>query len=224
MKSARLALLGLITIAALTAPLAQAQDQASPNLTGSWQMNQAKSDDIAAIMRKTMGGGRGPGEVPGGNMGRRDQIGGGMDGGRGRGRGMNPGSQDDSPELGKDRDGQNSDEGMKRAEQIRQENAHLEIFQDGAELNITNGLDISQLLRTDGSPVTIWTERGEAQATALWEGPTLVVSFEMEKDRPRLVRRFHISEDGQTLTVTEERPLPGKEGKALLRLVYDRQS
>jgi len=62
-----------------------------------------------------------------------------------------------------------------RAARLQQELSHIEIFHDGNELDITNGLDISCLLFTDGRTMTIWTQHGEAIATAIRKGQTLVV-------------------------------------------------
>ena len=46
---------------------------------------------------------------------------------------------------------------QQRLIRIQEEYARLEIYHDGIELNVTNGLDISRLLFTDGRRMNIWT-------------------------------------------------------------------
>lgn len=219
-KSTLTALCAVLTLVAGTlavpgTPLAQ--ETTHPDLSGTWQLNTAKSDDPAQVMRKAMGGDRPQGERPGGGGGMRG--GGGMAGGRGGGRGgMGGGDQ-----MGSGGGGRDSQDMAKRGEEARQRNARLEIFLEGVELNVTDGLDITRLLHTDGRQDKIWTERGEVEATARWEGPALTVRWAGPRDKTGTVRRYELSEDGATLTVTDERPLPGQDKTVKIRMVYDRQ-
>lgn len=197
-----------LTLGAVAVPgTAAAQESDHPDLSGVWLLNADRSDDPAQVMRQAMGGerpqgGRG-GMGGGGVMG----GGGGMRGGGGRG-------QEGGPE--------NPDQ-ARGGEEARRRHARLEIFHEGAELNVTDGLDITRLLHTDGRQDKIWTERGEVAATARWAGPVLNVSWKSPRDKNATLRTYELSEDGRTLTVTDERPLPGQDKSVRIRLVYDRQ-
>ena len=144
---------------------------------------------------------------------------GGGGGGGGGGRGMGGGQQGGGGGGGP----QDSEEAQKRLEDLKLQYATLEIFQDGVELNVTNGLEITQLFYTDGRQMTIWTQHGEADATAVWQDQTLVMTWKTRQDAPQRVRQYEISEDGLTLTATEERQLPGQEKPTKVKLVYDLQ-
>lgn len=112
--------------------------------------------------------------------------------------------------------------GREQLEQLKREYARLEIFQDGTEVDVTNGLDITQLFYSDGSPTSIWTPRGMVQAHARWVADTLVVDWQNPQDTAGRVRRYQISADGRTLAITEERRLPGREDPVVVHLVYDK--
>lgn len=211
-----LALTFLVFLLTISALQTSAQDDPLPNLTGSWKINEAQSDDPAAAMGPAMGGRQREGGKPGGGGGGGRGGGGGGRGGGGGGAGGRGGQQGPG--------NQNSEDAQKGMEQIKRQYASLEIFQEGVELNVTNGLDITQLLYTDGRQMTIWTQHGEADATATWVDRTLEVEWQTRQDGPQRVRRYEISEDGRTLTATEERQLPGQDKVTQLKLVYDRQS
>jgi len=167
-------------------------------------------------MRQAMGSRR-PGERPegaqGGNMnggmGRR-RGGGGMggemgDGGGGGPRGDRAAGNDASPSLR-----------MARAF------GSLEIFQSGAEFDLTDGMDVSRALRIGGEPSDVYTPRGRARATAVWEGPQLVVTETPEDGRGQVVRRLQLIEGTGQLLVSETRTPPGGDKPVTIRLVYDR--
>lgn len=190
-------------------------EEDNPNLTGSWVLNGSLSTDLEAGMRQAMGQpeGRGGRRGGGGGMGRGGgRGGGGMGGGRGGGMAQNGSSPDGANE-----------ETQKRLEQIKLEHSSLEIFQDGHELNLTNGLDITQLLYTDGRLMKIWTQQGEATATARWTGSSLTVERQGSRDPEPQIRKFQLSDDGQTLTITETRNMRGHENSQTTTLVYNRQ-
>ncbi len=213
MKSvARITFLLLIT-PLLFLSAAQAQDD-PPNLTGNWVLNEKESDDFAEVMREAMGGsqGRGGGGMQGGGKG--GGRGGGRGGGGGGGRGGGMGDSEQDP--GK------AAKTQQRLTRAREEYSRLEIFHDGIELNVTNGLDITRLLFTDGRQMNIWTQQGEAKATATWQKQTLIVEWKTRQDTMNRIRYYTLSDGGQQLTMTESRRLPGKDKPVKITMVYDR--
>ena len=105
---------------------------------------------------------------------------------------------------------------------MKQKFERLEIFIDGLELNVTDGLDITHLLYTDARQVTIWTERGEAKAQALWSGEDLEVRWQARNGDMARIRNYIPSEDGQTLTVVDRLRQPDSEEFVSRQMVYDR--
>lgn len=169
-----------------------------PNLTGNWILNVNASDDMAASMREAMGGGGG-------------RRGGGGGGHGGKGGGMSN-SGDDAARQAK---------AQQRLVRVQEEYSRMEIFHDGIELNVTNGLDISRLLFTDGRRMNIWTQQGEANATAHWQGRTLIVEWKTSQDTMSRIRNYSVSETGFQLIMTETRILPGQDKTVKIRMVYD---
>ena len=250
MKTTDLMTVATLLLLTLSTP-AQAldQEQASPpiqsetlNFSGQWILNKELSQDFAAIMRKSMGGGRGGGVGGGMNGGRGGSMGNGMGGGMGGGAGGMGGDEmgdGGMPGGGGMRDGgmrgaggqrpdganENMAKAQERALRMQKEYSRLEIFHDDPELNLTNGLDISQLHFTDGRESSIWTERGEMKARTNWEGRALCIRTTGSGDRgalPGRVRTFSLSPDGSQLILVEERPLPDKKEPVTVRMVYDR--
>ncbi len=186
-----------------------AEEPAHPDLSGTWVLNVRASDDPATVMRQA-GGGRG-------QSGGSSQMG-GMKGGRGGGGGGGGGRGG----MGGGHEGRSAqDPAAGRAgAQIMQRLQKLVIFHEGDELDITDGLDISRLLRTDGRPTTVWTERGQVKATATWQNNHLEVHWRGGgADR---TSRYSISADGSQFTALEEIVRPGQDKGVVLRLVYDR--
>jgi hypothetical protein len=185
---------------------AKAQDSPT-NLTGAWVLNEKESDNFTEIMNRASGGGQVDRQT-----GRGKGQGGGGRGGGGRGGGRNSGSSGD-------------EERQVRAQQkltrAQMEYSRLEIFHDGIELNVTNGLDISRLLFTDGRLMNIWTQNGEATATASWQDRTLVVTWKTSQDTMSRIRYYTLAEGGQQLTMTESRRLPGQDKSIKIKMVYD---
>lgn len=116
-----------------------------------------------------------------------------------------------------------SAEEEQRMNQVRQENSMLEVYHDGIELNVTNGMDVSRLLFTDGREMTIWTPEGMAQAMASWDKRTLVVQWKTEDDVLSRLRRYTLSVDGLRLTVKEKRRLPDEDKYREITLIYDKK-
>jgi len=183
-----------------------------PNLTGNWILNVKASDDMAAAMREAMGSGQGMG---GGQKGGGGGKGGGRAGGRGGG-GEGGGGMGNSGA-----DQARTVKAQQRLARIQVEYSRLEIFHDGIELNVTNGLDISRLLFTDGRRMNIWTQQGEASATASWRKRTLVVAWKTGQDTMSRIRNYTLSESGKQLVMTESRRLPGQDKTVKIRMVYD---
>lgn len=205
----RFLLILTLTAILLTTGSLLAQD-AAPDLSGRWRLNERLSDDMHKVMQQTMSRSR--------------PQGGGRGQGRGRGMGGGRGPDGGGPGAGS-RGGQEapSDRMRKGADEMRKRQASLEIFQEGTELNITDGLEITRLLNTDGQPHPLWTEQGQATATARWQGDTLQVTWQNKRHPEPRTRHYQLSEDGKRLVVTEEVPLPGQKEMTTVKLVYDRQ-
>ncbi len=195
------AALGLLLAPAAATP---ADEILHPDLSGEWTLNAEASDDPAEVQRRARSGQTGGGGMSGGGGG-----GGGRGGGGGHGGGKHGGG---SP----GREG----EGGNPTGRMMARYATLTIFQEGDELDITDGLDISRLLRTDGTPQKVWTERGQVQATAAWRSATLEVVW--RGDDWERTSRLALSTDGSRLVLVEEIGAPTSERRTTLRLVYDR--
>lgn len=179
------------------------------NFSGTWRIDPKASDDPAKL--NDMPGGRGPG---GGAMGGR--------GGRPRGPAIDP-NQGTMPGEGFD--------GSDRPEKERQEAegrkagrefGRLEIFHDGDEFDLTDGMQISRVLKVGGQPTEVFTPRGSMKAAAVWEGEAMVVTERNPDGRVMRTRQFMLSADKQVLTVREVRHMPGKDGDLTMTLVYRR--
>jgi hypothetical protein len=138
--------------------------------------------------------------------------GGGGRGGGGRGGGGQGGGGAQQP----------SAQDQQKTNRLENELSRLEIFQEGIEMNVTNGLDISRLLFTDNRTMTIWTQRGEAKANAHWDGSTLIVQWKTSQDTMSRIRRYTLSDSGFRLTVTEKRRQPESDKYREMTLVYDK--
>lgn len=188
--------------AATTAPATTA-----PDLSGSWVLNRSQSDDPAAMM----GGGPGGGDRDG------EGRGGGRGGGRYRGGALGEGedSTDSPTDVRKGPD-------AAMVARLDQRIASMDIFQAGNEFNLTDGLDISRMLHTDGREESVWTERGEAKAKAGWRDGALVIDWAGGRG-PARTTRFELSADGNQLYVFEQVVKPGEKKPISMRLVYDRR-
>ncbi len=206
----------ILLLAMLMALPLFAQDtarKAAPDLSGQWRLNPGLSDDMGAIMRRATSGSRMQGSRGGRGGGRGGMRGGGMGGEVGGGL---PGNMDDK--------GGPSDRLRKGAEEMRKRQAILDIFHEGNELNITDGLDITRLLHTDGLAHPVWTEMGQATAVATWKGDILEVTWQNERQPEPRIRRYQIIDDGARLQITEKLRLPDQRKPATIKLVYDRQA
>lgn len=203
--------------AALFSPEAAVADGDLPDLNGRWVLNQDASDNPMEAMRGD-GGGRG-GDGPGGGGG---HSGGGPGGGGGRsgggpgggGRGGRGGMEDGQQSRGE------SPEAKAHMEKTMQRLGALTIFQEGPELDFTDGLDISRLLYTDGRECTVWTDQGQQKAVAVWQDRALVITW--NTDRGERTTRLELADDGARLVRLEQLRGGGDGAAKTLRLVYDR--
>lgn len=191
---------------------------AHPDFSGDWKLDPKASDDPAAIPG---GDGRGKGGhggqgSPGGRGGR------GQGGGRGPAADPNSGRMPGESFDGSDGPERDRDEAMGR--QSAREFGQLEIFHAGDEFNLTDGMQISRMLRIGGQPTEVFTPRGTVKAAAAWDGGALVVTESDPQGQVRRTRQFLLSNDGGTLTVREIRHGPGKDGDHALTMVYRRQT
>lgn len=196
-----------LTLAALLAfcAVAALANDSTPDLTGQWVLNENESDAFKAPDR-------GQGGPPSGGGGRGG--GGGRRSGGGRGGGGRQGGQGGGQEP--------SAEDLAKQQERRQALGKLVIFQQGLEMNVTDGLDISRMLITDGRDLEIWTQQGMARATASWSGPTLVVQWSVGEEGPQQARRYSLEDDGQKLSVRATVQRPGSDQTHTMSLVYDR--
>jgi len=176
----------------------------APNLTGTWVLNEKDSDLFKAEAGRAQDG-----PPPGGQ-------GGGGRGGGGGGKGRDGGHGGQGGQTPADPEAQS------RREEMKKQVSRLVIFQDGIELNVTNGLDISRLFFADGRTMDIWTQQGMAKATAEWTGPILVVQWQIGEEGPHQVRRYSLDESGNRLIVSETRQQPNNDKTVDLTLVYER--
>ncbi len=177
------------------------------NLSGTWLLDKRASDDLKQIMAPA----NSQGMRGGGGMGGRGGGMGGHGGGGGRGGGMKSKSG-----------GANQERMMRNMKDLEKEISQLEIFQTGDEFNVTDGMDISHMVFTDGRENTIWTRQGKAKAIAEWHGQTLKIQINANSKKQGQVRHYTLSKDGTKLTVLYKKAMgPGGELRTI-SLVYRR--
>lgn len=107
---------------------------------------------------------------------------------------------------------------------VTAEISRLEIMHAADRFDVTDGLDVTLQLSIDDEPSLVATSPDSMLATIAWDGETLVAREQDAAGRLQRVRRFRLSEDGQQLTVTDSRRLPGEDDETVIMLVYDRAS
>lgn len=197
-----------------------AQDQSTTpevpalDFSGRWVLSTEDSDEPLQAMRPAspQKGGRGGGT---------DARGGGRGGGRPGmgGRSGGPGGDSEGIQEGEDP----SIRRQQHQARLQKRLSRLDIFFAEPELNITDGLEISRLVYTDGRETAIWTELGEATAIASRQENTLTVKTWDRQGGPHVVRRYTLSGDGGRLTVVQEMTRSAQEEPVKMTLVYDRQ-
>jgi len=181
------------------------------DMSGLWIIDKKASDDLKEVLApasRGKGGGSSMGGMSGGRGG-----GGRGGGGRGGGGGQRGGMNNDSG--GADRERM-----MKMMQDLEKEISQLEIFQTGHEFNVTDGMDMTRLIFTDGRDNTIWTRQGEANATGSWNGRTLKIQVNGGGKKQGQVRHYTISEDGLKLTVLFKKSMGPRGEPKTIRLVY----
>ena len=178
--------------------------RARPNLSGTWLLDPRASDDPARVpgagdeQGNPVGGSRGPSPDPN--------------------QGKVPGEGFDGSEIPA------NEKAEAAGRQAAREFSELEIFHAGDEFDLTDGMQISRMLRIGGQPTDIFTPHGVMKATAAWEKDTLVVTERDPQGQMRRAHHFLISPGGNTLTVRQIRHQPGKKGPDDAHtLVYRRQ-
>ena len=189
---------------------AAAEDPPLP-LTGEWVLDPAASDDVAAILRRSVGTRSGGGARGGGGM-RGGGMGGGMRGGGMGGGGMRGGRTG----------GDANDPASRQSRRLLEALSHLTIYQEGDEFDVTDGAQISRSFRTDGQTRKVWTRQGEVPASAVRTGSAVVVTYGAAGRFARRVRRYEPAPEEDRLLVTEELWLAGREEPIRFRLVYRR--
>ena len=208
MRTGILTLAGFLAMGGLVCGSADATAVDPPDFSGHWRLNASISDDPVRVLGEAM-------QADGDRLG----------GGRGmRGSGMRGGGAGDMRgDPGADGTAEDRKRRITRmAENMRKSQAHLEIFHEGDEFNITNGQGLSQVLTIGSTENRIWTARGEMTAVAAYQGASLVISMKPNRKGPGTTRTYLLSEDGERLTVIEERYMPRMDRPVRLKSVYDR--
>ena len=90
-------------------------------------------------------------------------------------------------------------------------------------MNVTNGLEITHLMHTDGRSDIIWTPQGETNVTAEWEDQKLVIRLQDKRNPEPRTRYFSLAEEGKRLIIKEMISIPKKDEMVSDQLVYDLQ-
>lgn len=183
--------------------------RAHANFSGTWRMDPKASDDPSKLSPMP---GNGPGGGPGRGPGR---------GNRGPAVDPNAGKMPGEGFDGSDRPEKERHEAEGR--RTGREFGRLEIFHDGDEFDLTDGMQVSRVLKIGGQPTEVFTPRGSMKAAAAWEGEALVVTESNPEGRVMRTRQFMLSADRQVLTVREVRHMPGKDGDLAMTVVYRRE-
>ncbi len=209
LKSA--AIVGLLLIILPSAATFAGDDETpKPTYNGTWSLNNKLSEKPVAPA------GRGSGARAGGRSGMQS----GSMAGRGRGRGGGMSGSMGQPSGG-ERPGNMAAKTIDRRPDIAVGNEQLVIFHEGAEFAVTNAMDISQTVYTDGRNTTRWSARGQVEESArVGEDGIVVKSF--GKQDPSHVVTYILSKDGNRLTVLHVFSPPNRDEKVRRTLVYDR--
>jgi hypothetical protein len=158
------------------------------DLTGIWNLDTARSDDLATQIEKIREQAMAPRGGRGRGMG--GGRGGGMSGDRPSGKGAPP---SDAPGAPSPRD-------------LARRCSQLLISRLDDSLEIVDGAELTHLWNPDGHPYTERTPRGESTTRAWWEDAVLCLE---RKDGPMTVtQRLRLHDGGQTLAVSYTMALP----------------
>lgn len=236
MTSTKTLLLAILVVALLPPALA-AQDKpvmqvkpvaTPPGFNGAWTLDVTRSDDPAKLMPKSAtpgnrpGGGKGggPGMGGGGGMGGGPGMGGGggmAGGGLGSGGGQ---SNTRSGSFGGAQTGKAAGAGA--PPEMTGGRSRLVLFHEGPEFGVTDAMDISQTVTTDGRKCERWTQRGQVFETAKAESGRIVVRSEGQDGLVRTTA-YELNADGSELTVLTTFKPPWADKDVSLRSVYVRE-
>ncbi len=224
MTSTKTLLLAILAVALLSSALA-AQDKpaAKPScFNGAWALDVARSDDPTKLMPKSAAPGHRPGGGKGGGPGM-GGGGGGMGGGPGMGGGGGMGGGDGSQSntrggsFGGERTGKAAGAGA--PPEMTGGRSRLVLFHEGPEFGVTDAMDISQTVTTDGRRCERWTQRGQVFETAKAESGRIVVRSEGQDGQARTTT-YELNADGSELTVLTTFKPPWADKEVSLRSVY----
>ena len=100
--------------------------------------------------------------------------------------------------------------------------SRLVIFHAGPEFGVTDAMDISQTVTTDGRKSERWTQRGQVFETAVVEDGKIVVHSEGQDGQVRTTS-YELNADGTELTVLMAFKPPRADKDITLRSVYVRE-
>jgi len=217
MTTTRTMLLAILALAVLPPALATADGPAvtASGFNGAWTLEAARSDDPAKLMPKLAD----PGERPGGKGG------GGMGGGRDRGAGpgMGAGGGQGNTRGGSFGGGQTGKTaGAGGPPELAGGRSRLLIFHQGPEFGVTDAMDISQTVTTDGRRSERWTHRGQVFETAALQDGRVVVRSEGQDGQVRTTT-YELNADASELTVRMTFKPPRADKDVTLRSVYVRE-
>lgn len=223
MTSTKTLLLVILAVALLPAALAAGDKPvATPSgFNGAWTLDVARSDDPAKLMPKSAPTGNRPGGGKGGGPGM-GGGGGGMGGGPGMGGGGGGGGQSNtrSGSFGGAPTGKAAGAGA--PPEMTGGRSRLVLFHEGPEFGVTDAMDISQTVTTDGRKCERWTQRGQVFETAKSESGRIVVRSEGQDGQVRTTA-YELNADGSELTVLTTFKPPWADKDVSLRSVYVRE-
>lgn len=227
MTTTRTMLIAILALAVL--PPALAADDTPPaaasGFNGAWTLDAARSDDPAKLMPKPAAAGERPGGKGGGPgmSGGPGRGGGGGGGGMGGGPGMGGGGGQGNTRggsFGGDQTGKTA--GAGGPPELAGGRSRLVIFHAGPEFGVTDAMDISQTVTTDGRKCERWTHRGQVFETAAVEDGRIVVRSTGQDGQVRTTS-YELNADASELTVLLTFKPPRADKDVVLRSVYVRE-
>lgn len=181
-----------------------APDDTRPDLSGTWQLNEALSDDVAIKMREAMEARRS--QMMGGAPG--DGSVGGMGGGR-------PGGMGGRGGMG------GSDDMQARLAELEAGTKTLIILHEDPELSIEMADGQTRRHFTDNRKQQVSTEFGKLTSRAKWKKNSQLVVRSSRSDGPEITQTYQMDHDGARLTVTTR--LEGRGSGVTFQRVYERR-
>lgn len=226
------AVVALALMTTLAAGAARAAEEKTPDLTGMWRLDTAKSESLQKKMEAMRASGGGAGGGPGGGPGGGGFGGGpggggpppgGMGGGRGRGGSMGEPPSDDGPE------GESSEGGRRRGPGGADDPVMRSLARPPMMLLIEDADTALVLSERDRTLATLSLVKGAKPDTtggaytlaAQWKGGRLQADGQTKRGG-KVRETYEVSEDGNTLTIATRVEM--REGMPALELkrVYRR--